>query len=161
MKKKKLGLEIKKNYKPEEEVDSQIPSLSSYNETLPFPDSSNMQYNDSLENLKEECSVPDSQMWMKMEMKTKISVKVLSSTLLSECWQIGLYPSERRLGSSQPIKRKALQILAGIDRPLKQLGLHSIAPSEPYHSVYPASLFFNVSLSLLTGKDHQTIEKRF
>ena len=68
----KLGLEIKKNYKPEEEVDSQIPSRSSYNETLAFPDSSNMQYNDSLENLKEEGSVPESQMWMKMEMKTEI-----------------------------------------------------------------------------------------
>lgn len=30
---------------------------------------------------------------------------------------------------------------AGIDQPLKQLGHGSIAPSEPYHSAYPASLF--------------------
>lgn len=41
-----MGLERKKNYKPEEEVDSQIPSLSSYNEIIPFPDSSNRQYNE-------------------------------------------------------------------------------------------------------------------
>ena len=67
-----MKLEITKDYKSEEEVDAQIPSLSSYNETLPFPESKNMQYNDSLENLKGEGSVPESQMWVKMEMRTAI-----------------------------------------------------------------------------------------
>ena len=157
-----MKLEITKDYKSEEEVNAQIPSLSSYNETLPFPESRNVQYNDSLENLKGEGSVPEKQMWVKMEMKTAIYVEMFSSTLLSECWQIGLYPSEKRLrGSSQQIKRKTLQILTAIDQPLKQLRLHSIAPNKPYHSAYPASLFFNVSLSLLTGKDYQAVEKRF